>query len=196
MKLDRLKNGRRFAHTKRICGSPGILRSSLAGVAGQLVFLLLLSPEVFAQEWRFYGGDAGGTRFSALQQINRSNVGRLKRAWTYHMGEIDRGGNETDRHHVAPFESTPLMVDGVLYFSTPSNRVIALKAETGKEIWQFDPQAGHSGQRQFFQHRGVSYWQNRNGEDRRILRSEEHTSELQSRGHLVCRLLLEKKKKT
>ncbi len=141
----------------------------MAGVAGQLVFLLLLSPGVFAQEWRFYGGDAGGTRFSALQQINRSNVGRLKRAWTYHMGEIDRGGNETDRHHVAPFESTPLMVDGVLYFSTPSNRVIALKAETGKEIWQFDPQAGHSGQRQFFQHRGVSYWQNRNGEDRRIL---------------------------
>ena len=141
----------------------------MAGVAGQLVFLLLLSPGVFAQEWRFYGGDAGGTRFSALQQINRNNVGRLKRAWTYHVGEIDRGGNETDRHHVAPFESTPLMVDGVLYFSTPSNRVIALKAETGKEIWQFDPQAGHSGQRQFFQHRGVSYWQNRNGEDRRIL---------------------------
>ena len=97
----------------------------MAGVAGQLVFLLLLSPGVFAQEWRFYGGDAGGTQFSALQQINRSNVGRLKRAWTYHMGEIDRGGNETDRHHVAPFESTPLMVDGVLYFSTPSNRTIA-----------------------------------------------------------------------
>src|SRR5947207_12809866 len=110
MKLDRLKNGRRFAHRKRICSSPGIIRSIMAGVAGQLVFLLLLSPGVFAQEWRFYGGDAGGTRFSALQQINRNNVGRLKRAWTYHVGEIDRGGNETDRHHVAPFESTPLMV--------------------------------------------------------------------------------------
>jgi len=85
------------------------------------------------------------------------------------MGEADRGGNETDRHQVAPFESTPLVIGGVLYFSTPSNRVIALDAETGKEIWQFDPQAGHAGQRQFFQHRGVAYWQSKNGDDRRIL---------------------------
>ncbi len=131
--------------------------------------MMALSPSVSAQEWRFYGGDAGGTRFSGLQQINRSNVDKLKRVWTYHIGEADRGGNETDRHNVAPFESTPLMVDGVLYFSTPSNRVIALDAESGKEIWQFDPQAGHVGQRQFFQHRGVSYWQSKNGDDRRIL---------------------------
>ena len=50
------------------------------------------------------------------------------------MGEMDRGANETDRHHVAPFESTPLVIDGVLYFSTPSNRVIALDAESSKEI--------------------------------------------------------------
>ena len=85
------------------------------------------------------------------------------------MGEAERGGNETDRHHVAPFESTPLVIDGVLYFSTPSNRVIALDAENGKEVWQFDPQAGHAGQRRFFQHRGVAYWQSKNGDDRRIL---------------------------
>ena len=134
-----------------------------------LVLLFLLAPTVSAQEWRFYGGDAGGTRFSPLQQINRSNVAKLKRAWTYHMGEADRGGNETDRHHVAPFESTPLVIDGVLYFSTPSNRVVALDAENGKEIWQFDPQAGRAGQRQFFQHRGVAYWQSKTGDDRRIL---------------------------
>ncbi len=117
-----------------------------------------MSPGVFAQEWRSYGGDVGGTRFSTLRQINRSNVARLKRAWTYHMGEMDRGANETDRHHVAPFESTPLVIDGVLYFSTPSNRVIALDAESSKEIWQFDPQAGQTGRRQYFQHRGVAYW--------------------------------------
>lgn len=85
------------------------------------------------------------------------------------MGETDRGGNETDRHHVAPFESTPLVIDGLLYFSTPSNRVIALDAENGKEIWQFDPQAGQPGPRQFFQHRGVAYWQSKNADDRRIL---------------------------
>ena len=141
----------------------------LSGIKRCLACLMLLSAGVSAQEWRSYGGDAGGTRFSALQQINRANVGRLKRAWTYHMGETDRGGHEKDGHHVAPFESTPLVVDGVLYFSTPSNRVIALDAENGKEIWQFDPQAGQAGQRRFFQHRGVAYWQSKNADDRRIL---------------------------
>jgi len=141
----------------------------LSRILGGLVCLMLVSSGVSAQEWRFYGGDSGGTRFSKLQKINRTNVGRLQRAWTYHMGETDRGGNETDRHPVAPFESTPLVIDGVLYFSTPSNRVIALDAENGKEIWQFDPQAGLAGQRQFFQHRGVSYWQSKSADDRRIL---------------------------
>ena len=85
------------------------------------------------------------------------------------MGEVDRRGNETDRHHIVPFESTPIVIDGVLYFSTPSNRVIALNAETGQEIWQFDPQAGRKGPRQFFQHRGVTYWQSKTGEEGRIL---------------------------
>ena len=129
----------------------------------------MLVPNVSAQEWRFYGGDPGGTRSSPLKQINRQNVKNLKRAWTYHMGEVDRGGNETDRHHIAPFESTPIVIDGMLYFSTPSNRVIALDAETGREIWQFDPQAGRTGPRQFFQHRGVTYWQSKTGGEGRIL---------------------------
>jgi membrane-bound PQQ-dependent dehydrogenase (glucose/quinate/shikimate family) len=137
-------------------------------IAKTAVSLVLLLPScASAQEWRFYGSEAGGTRFSSLKQINRQNVGGLKRAWTYHTGEVNRG-NTTDRHHVAPFETTPLVVDGRLFLSTPSNRVIALNAETGEEIWQFDPQARRA-QRQFFQHRGVAYWQSENGEDRRIL---------------------------
>ncbi len=132
------------------------------------IFLLLLVPCVgWAQDWRFYGGTSEGTRFSSLQQINRHNVGTLNRAWTYHTGEVNRA-NETDRHQVAPFETTPLVVDGMLYLSTPSNRVIALNAETGKEIWQFDPQAGRA-KRTFFQHRGVAYWQSETGDDGRIL---------------------------
>lgn len=132
------------------------------------VFLVFLtSYGAWGQEWQFYGGNAGGTRFSSLQQINRQNVGSLARAWIYHTGEVDRQ-NETDRHQVAPFETTPLVVNGVLYLSTPSNRVIALDAETGKQIWQFDPQADRA-TRKFFQHRGVAYWQSETGDDRRIL---------------------------
>jgi quinate dehydrogenase (quinone) len=133
------------------------------------LFTLLLSPITRGQEWRYYGGDASGTRYSQLQQINRKNVASLKHIWTYHMGEANREGNGTDRHRVSPFESTPLVIDGVLYFSTPSNRVIALDSETGRELWQFDPQSGRKGARQFFQHRGVSYWQSKAGDDRRIL---------------------------
>ena len=128
-----------------------------------------LSGVAAAQEWRFYGGDAGGTRFSPLKQINRENVNSLQRAWTYHTGEVGREGNATDRHHIAPFESTPLVIDSVLYFSTPSSRAIALDAETGAEIWKFDPQEGSAKPRQYFQHRGVAYWQSRDGSDRRIL---------------------------
>ncbi len=122
-----------------------------------------------AQEWRYYGGDAGGTRFSPLTQISRENVNHLARAWTYHTGEVDREGDATDRHRIAPFESTPLVIDGVLYFSTPSSRVIALDADTGVEIWKFDPQANSGKPRQYYQHRGVSYWRSKNGQDQRIL---------------------------
>jgi len=133
-----------------------------------MVLLFFLSPcGGRGQDWRFYGADSGGTRFSPLQQINRENVTALKRAWTYRTGEVNRE-NETDRHQVAPFETTPLVVDGILYLSTPSNRVIALDAEAGREIWQFDPQAGRA-KRDFFQHRGVAYWQSETADDRRIL---------------------------
>ncbi|PYT59007.1 MAG: quinoprotein glucose dehydrogenase [Acidobacteria bacterium] len=135
----------------------------------RILVMMALSPTVSAQEWRFYGGDPGGTRSSPVKQINRQNVKNLKRAWTYHMGELDRRGNEMDRHHIVPFESTPIVIDGVLYFSTPSNRVIALDAETGQEIWRFDPQGGRAGPRQFFQHRGVAYWQSKAGGESRIL---------------------------
>jgi glucose dehydrogenase len=135
----------------------------------RILAFLCLAGRVSAQEWPYYGGDAGGTRYSPLTQISRENVSRLKRAWTYHTGEVERKGNATDRHRAAPFESTPLVVDGVLYFSTPSNRVIALNAETGEEIWKFDPQANSGKPRQYYQHRGVSYWRSKDGRDTRIL---------------------------
>ncbi|MGH9514227.1 MAG: pyrroloquinoline quinone-dependent dehydrogenase [Terriglobales bacterium] len=152
---------------------PSTMAMNLAAVL--LVFLVTCG--VWGQEWRSYGGDPGGTRFSPLQQINRQNISALQRAWTYHTGEVNRQ-NETDRHQIAPFETTPLVVGGILYLSTPSNRVIALDAETGREMWQFDPQAARS-RRKFFQHRGVSYWQSETGDDRRILFGTFD-------GHLMC----------
>src|SRR5437899_10697413 len=92
----------------------------------RILVMMALSPTVSAQEWRFYGGDPGGTRASPVKQINRQNVKNLKRAWTYHMGELDRRGNEMDRRHIVPIASTPIVIAGVLFFPPPSKPVIAL----------------------------------------------------------------------
>jgi quinoprotein glucose dehydrogenase len=119
------------------------------------------------RDWRSYGGDAGGSRYSTLGDIDRGNVGRLQRAWTYHTGDLDPRG-ATQGSNPTAFECTPLAVDGVLYVSTPSARVIALDGDTGREIWAFQPPprgAGRAARRG--PHRGVAYWQS--SQDRRIL---------------------------
>ena len=134
------------------------------------VAVAVASARATVQEWPSYGGDPGGMRFSPLKQIHRGNVGRLTRAWTYHTGDLALGlshGRNPSEGEVEAFESTPLMVDGVLYVSTPSGRVIALDAETGKEMWKFDPQSAAGADREFNRHRGVAYWEK--GADKRII---------------------------
>jgi glucose dehydrogenase len=87
-------------------------------------------------DWPYYGGDAGGSRYSPLTQIDRSNVAELKPAWEYHTGDISDG---SDNRRKSEFEATPIVADGTMYFSTPFNRVVALDPETGREKWSFDP---------------------------------------------------------
>ncbi len=86
--------------------------------------------------WPNYGRDAGGSRYSPLNQIQRSNVRQLKVAWMYHTGEA---ASASPLRKKAAFEATPLMIDGTLYLSTPFSRVIALEAQTGNQRWAFDP---------------------------------------------------------
>lgn len=122
-------------------------------------------------EWRFWGFDAGGTRYSPLKRINRRNVARLERAWTFHTGDVTPGVQSTRQRPVTPFESTPLVVHNVLYFTTPSSRLIALEPETGRKIWEYDPHSGHAtnsaaGDRRFAANRGATYWES--GPDRRV----------------------------
>ena len=85
----------------------------------KLISVLSLSSIAVSQDWRFYGGDNAGTRHSSLQQINPRNVARLKQAWTYHTGEVTRGDRSTERHRIAPFESTPLVIDTLVAFALP-----------------------------------------------------------------------------
>ena len=111
-----------------------------------------ISPAPSGNEWRYYGHDPGGARFSPLKQINRANVGQLQRVWTYEVPQGSDSGIEA-------FESTPLMVDGVLYFTTPTSRAIAVDGDSGKELWLFDPFAGDSTRRRPVPNRGVAYWE-------------------------------------
>jgi glucose dehydrogenase len=108
-----------------------------------------------AQEWPSYGGDPGGMKYSPLQQIDRRNVARLKVAWTYHTGDLSDGTKWPQR---SAFETTPLVVDGILYLTTPFSRLVALEAETGKELWAFDPKIDRDRPSNLFINRGAAFW--------------------------------------
>jgi quinoprotein glucose dehydrogenase len=101
-------------------------------------------------DWPSYGGSPEAIHYSRLSQINRSNVKSLAVAWSFDTGES--GGLQT----------SPLIVDGILFGLTPTQNVFALDAATGKLLWKFD--AGiHSTQ----PNRGLAYWSS--GSDKRIL---------------------------
>ena len=109
-------------------------------------------------DWPFYGGDQAGTKFSPLADVNTTNVAKLAVAWEWINGEKALEGFGT---RPGSFQATPLMIDNVLYLSTPYNRVVALNAETGAELWAFDPKAYEDGQPPNgtgFVHRGVAAW--------------------------------------
>src|SRR3954452_12347912 len=121
----------------------------------RILLLLLAGGLAFAQDWPVYGGDAGGARYSALKEINRSNVSRLKTAWTFRTGDVSDGTEYPVR---SAFEATPLMIDGVLYVVTVFDRLIALEAETGRELWAFDPELDKTRAQMLCASRGSAFW--------------------------------------
>jgi quinoprotein glucose dehydrogenase len=108
-----------------------------------------------ATEWPVYGGNEEALRYSALENITADNVGQLEIAWTYRHGDVPRAD---DTIGISSFQATPILVDGVLYFSTPFNRVIALDPATGAEHWTYDPGLDRSGRYGFLASRGVAAW--------------------------------------
>ena len=129
----------------------------------RLCIITALSPFSVGQEWPFYGGGPGGSKYSRLDQIDRSNVSKLKVAWIYHTRDMSDG---SDNPVHSAFEATPLVADGVMYFTTPFGRVVALEAETGRELWTFDPKLDRQRPYNLFISRGLALW--RRGEERRI----------------------------
>jgi len=116
-------------------------------IVAQVLVLAAIAPAALSQrvaskgDWPAYGRDPAATRYSPLDQINTKNVARLERAWVYHTNQRGRA-----------FETTPIVVGNVLYFTTQNQHVVALEPETGKEIWRYDPKSNSREQR------GVSFW--------------------------------------
>jgi quinoprotein glucose dehydrogenase len=118
-----------------------------------LIGLAFVSVSLSAAQnnWVAWGQDAGGTKFSTLAQINTENVRNLKRAWTFHTGD-DSGF----------FESTPIAIDGVLYFSA-ANGVFAVDGVTGQQLWKYETRNTAR--------RGPAYWPGRPGVGPRLFSS-------------------------
>jgi quinoprotein glucose dehydrogenase len=117
-------------------------------------------------DWPYYGHDAGGTGYSPLKQINTGNVNKLRVAWTYDTrpeAAAPAAAPVTSTSTTPPepprrtpprnrnSQSTPIVIGGVMYMSTPYGRVVALEAETGKKIWEFETTNTPAG-------RGIAYW--------------------------------------
>ncbi len=110
------------------------------------------SAESKNRDWPVYGGAVEGGHYSPLTQINKSNVKQLQVAWTFDTEET--GGLQT----------SPIVVNGVLYGLSPSQKIFALDAATGKLKWKYD--TGIVGTQP---DRGLAYWSTPNGKDKRIV---------------------------
>jgi glucose dehydrogenase len=117
-------------------------------------------PSMFGfdyRRWETAGGDKGVSHYSELDQINKTNVHQLEVAWIYKSGDVI--------YEAEPFwggstiQCNPIIVDGIMYTTTPTLRLVALDATNGREIWRFDP---HKGGKGGGYNRGVAYWRDEN----------------------------------
>jgi quinoprotein glucose dehydrogenase len=134
-----------------------------------LAFTVLAILPMLAQhgtrggDWKAYGGDPGSTRYTPLDQITRDNIKDLRVAWVWKSDSLVPNAQ-------AASETTPIMVNGVLYFSMDQKRfIVAADAATGETIWVYRPNEGarfDSAPRKV--HRGVSDWTDGKGDERII----------------------------
>ena len=118
-----------------------------------LVLILLASVAGCAQpgtsahreDWPVYGGNTDNTHFTTLSQISPSNVAQLEVAWTFDTGDAFEGSE---------MQANPIVIDGILYATTPRLQVFALDAATGEQLWRFDPNPGERATSRI-RHRGV-----------------------------------------
>ena len=107
-------------------------------------------------DWPYYAGDAFSSRYTSLRQIDSTNVGALSVVWRYTppdkaIAESNRRGYDTNR-------GTPVKVGNVLYYGSPYNILCAVDAQSGRELWTFDPGVWREGVGFVGNLRGIAYW--------------------------------------
>jgi quinoprotein glucose dehydrogenase len=121
------------------------------------------NPSPDFQGWSMVGGNPTGNKYSSLDQINLSNVQNLEVAWIYHTGDADTVAN-------SQIQVNPIIVNGVLYGTSPQLKLFALDAATGEELWAFQPyqvpEEGRVGHFILNNNRGVAYWSDGKGDER------------------------------
>jgi len=140
----------------------------VAIVSGVVVAQRPAPTSAAAGEWRYYGGDAGSSKYSALTQITRANVNRLDVAWRW--SSVDNEIVKTSPARPGMYQDTPIMVNGVLYTTTSLGVYVAIDPTTGRMLWKYDPEIYKGGGRPpnlGFTHRGSAYWTD--GTRRRII---------------------------
>lgn len=121
------------------------------------------TPEIRSGQpagWPAYGATPGGTHFSSATQITPDNVAWLEQAWVHNSGDYRDAGLNADGDYMgsSAFQVTPILVDQTLYYCSPFNRVFALNARDGREIWSYDPEVDVSNNWVLPNCRGVSSW--------------------------------------
>lgn len=155
-------NLKSFAHILFIKPSLILLIPLLLILAGFVAGCSFPDGELGAGEnWSVSLGDKSSSQYSRLSQINQTNVQQLEVAWTYHTSDADTARN-------SQMQANPIIVEGMLYITTPRLSVVALDAVTGEERWKFSPFSDTTEVVTWLNvNRGVTYWEDE--EDRRIL---------------------------
>ena len=141
------------------------VRLVLGGLGITLLAILPMLAQQGAKggEWRAFGAEEGSTAYSSLDLINRDNIKDLRVAWVWKSDSLVPSPQ-------ASSETTPIMVNGILYFSMDQKRfVVAADAATGETLWVYRPEEGarfEAAPRKV--HRDVSYWTDGNGDERII----------------------------
>ncbi len=118
------------------------------------LFLLLVAQD--HSKWSDYGGASDAAQYSSLTQINRTNVARLKKAWSYSTGDRNK------------YAFNPLIVDNVMYVMAKNLSIVAIDATTGKELWVHAPGS------KYIVNRGINYWESKDRQERRLFVVSDH----------------------